>query len=163
VTTFENVTLTELSDGTYRLTFYAKDLFGNVGSSSINFTVDTISPNISILSAENKTYTTKVPLTITVDESVSWMAYSLDGQANVTFTGNTTLTGLSEGQHNLTIYAKDNAENTGISETVHFSVTQKAEPFPITWIATIIVTIAAVGTTFLVYLVKIKKTTRKAK
>jgi parallel beta-helix repeat protein len=156
VTTFENVTLTELSDGTYRLTFYAKDLFGNVGFSSINFTVDTISPNILILSAENKTYTTKVPLTITVDESVSWMAYSLDGQANVTFTGNTTLTGLSEGQHNLTIYAKDSAENTGISETVYFSVTQKAEPFPITWIATIIVTIAVVGVAVLVYLKKIK-------
>jgi hypothetical protein len=122
----ENVTLTELTDGTYSLNVYAMDIFGNIGISSINFTVDMISPNISFLSGENKTYTTtKVPVTIAVNETVSWMAYSLDGQANVTITGNTTLTGLTKGQHNLTLYAEDLAGNIGTSTTA-FTV---AEPW----------------------------------
>jgi parallel beta-helix repeat protein len=126
VTISENVTLTELTDGTYSLIVYAMDIFGNIGTSSINFTVDTISPSILFLSEENKTYTTtQVPLSIAVNESVSWMAYSLDGQANVTITGNTTLTGLAKGQHNLTLYAEDMAGNIGTSSTA-FTV---AEPW----------------------------------
>ncbi len=54
---------------------------------------DTTPPSISILSPENKSYTVKdVPLTFTVNETASWIGYSLDGQANETITGNVTLT-----------------------------------------------------------------------
>ncbi len=81
-----------------------------------------LGPAISIVSPENKTYdTTDIPLTFTVDESVLWMAYSLDGQANVTITGNTTLSGLSDGSHNLIVYTKDAAGSTGTSEIIYFS------------------------------------------
>jgi hypothetical protein len=104
-------------------------------------------PSIAVLSPENKTYhTTDVPLNFTVNEPVSWMSYSLDSQANVTITGNVTLTGLSEGAHNLTVYAQDIAGNIGASETIHFSITQQPESFPTIWIvaaaAAIIVVIA---------------------
>ncbi|MDH5770410.1 MAG: hypothetical protein OEZ25_03890, partial [Candidatus Bathyarchaeota archaeon] len=51
--------------------------------------LDTMPPQIEILSPEDKTYAVAdVPLTFTVSESTSWMGYSLDGQANATVTGN---------------------------------------------------------------------------
>ena len=84
---------------------------------------DTTPPIITILSPENKTYaTTSIPLTFTVDECTRWIAYSLDGKSNITITGNTTLSGLSEGTHTITVYANDTAGNMGTSSTVYFTV-----------------------------------------
>ena len=120
-------------------------------------------PTISIVSPENRTYpVNNVSLTFTVSESTSWVGYSLDGQKNVTIVGNTTLTGLSDSSHSLTVYAKDNAGNTGTSETIYFIIRTHLpgippEPFP-TWIAIAIV-IIAIGVALLVYFVKYKKTT----
>lgn len=85
--------------------------------------MDTAPPAISVLSPENKTYTTpSILLTFTVDEPTSWIGYSLDDQPNVTITGNTTLTGLSGGSHNITVYANDTTGNMGASDTVHFTI-----------------------------------------
>ena len=99
------------------------------GSSMVNFTIDTTPPKVSILSLENKTYSTSaIPLDFVTNEPISQSTYSLDGQENETVTGNTTLTGLANGEHNLTVYAKDEAGNMGASETIWFSV---AEPLPI--------------------------------
>ena len=124
------------------------------------FGFGTAPPTISIVSPENKTYTANnVSLTFTVNELTSWIGYSLDEQANVTITGNTTLTGLSDGIHNLVVYAKDIAGNTGASKTIIFRVT---EPFPTTWIVAAIATIVVVGAALLVYFVKVRKTTGKA-
>lgn len=115
-------------------------------------------PTISIVTPENKRYAANnVSLTFTVNELTSWIGYSLDGEANVTLTGNTTLTGLSYGSHRLTVYANDTAGNTGTSETINFSI---IEPFPTTWVVTAIAIIAIGGVAFLVYFRKIKKTTK---
>lgn len=128
VTISRKTTLANLSDGTHSLNAYAKDLFGNMGSSGkVYFTIDTFHPIISILSPENKTYDTNtIALNFTVTKTTSWTGYSLDGRANVTITGNTTLTGLSDGMHNLVVYAVDAAGNLGTSEMVYFTIkTQK--------------------------------------
>ncbi len=123
VTITGNSTLTGLSDGSHCMVVYANDTFDNMGSSTIYLTVDTIPPTISVLSPESKTYATEdVPLTFTISESTSWIGYSLDGQANVTIAGNTTLTGPSEGSHGIVIYASDVAGNTGSSGTVYFTI-----------------------------------------
>jgi hypothetical protein len=60
------------------------------------------------------------------------MGYSLDGQETITITGNTTIAGLTNGLHNVTVYAKDTFENMGASETIYFSVAQPepTEPEP---------------------------------
>jgi hypothetical protein len=91
-------------------------------------------PKISILSPENKTYSeSNVSLTFTLNKSVTWMGYSLDNQPQITMTENTTLPNLSNGRHNVTFYAKDEFENMGVSETVHFIVDKPAaEPSPMT-------------------------------
>jgi hypothetical protein len=107
--------------------------FTITGSSSISFTIDTTPPVISALSVQNKTYSTSdVPLNVTVNEPVSQVTYSLDGQENVTVAGNTTLADLSMGVHNVTVYAWDTAGNVGASETITFTVT----PFPTAPVAT---------------------------
>ena len=116
---------------------------------------------ISIVSPQNKTYTVNsVSLTFTVSETTTWTGYSLDGQANVTVTGDATLSGLAESVHRLTVYATDTDGNES-SETVYFTIGQGAEPpqsesFPITWIAAAIGAVAVVGVA-LIYFLKIKK------
>ncbi len=79
-------------------------------------------PTVSVISPENKTYPSETPLNFFVDESPSWMGYSLDGQPTVTIEGNTTLTGLTEGNHRITVYAKDILGELGSSETTYFTV-----------------------------------------
>jgi parallel beta-helix repeat protein len=123
-------------------------------------------PAISIVSPENKTYTVNsVSLSFTVSETTSWTKYSLDGQANVTITGSTTLSDLSDGVHSITVYVQDTDGQTGTSETIYFTIaegsetpteTQQSEAFPITWIAAIIVVVVVVGVVLL-YFLKIKK------
>ena len=121
------------------------------GSSTVFFTVDTTPPRVSVLSLQNKTYSTNdIPLNVTVNESVSKVTYSLDGHENVTITGNTTLNGLSNGAHNLTVYAQDNAGNIGASETIYFSI----EPFPTTLVIASVATVAVISAGLIVYLKK---------
>jgi predicted secreted protein len=82
---------------------------------------DTTPPKITVLSPENKIYTTSnLSLICTVDKSTLWMAYQIDNGRNVTMSGNTTLT-LPDGQHNMTIYAADANYNNGASNIVFFS------------------------------------------
>ena len=50
------------------------------------------------------------------------MGYSLDDLMNVTVGGNTTLVGLSEGVHTITVFANDAAGNMGSSQTVYFTI-----------------------------------------
>jgi hypothetical protein len=88
---------------------------------------DSVPPIISGISLDNGTYTSaEVVLNFTASEKISQATYSLDGEDNVTISGNTTLTGLSVGTHNLTIYAWDDAGNIGASKTVNFDVSDMA-------------------------------------
>jgi hypothetical protein len=76
---------------------------------------------VQITSPENKTYS-GVTLSFDVNRNTQWMGYSLDNQANITVTGQTQLLGLSQGGHNIVIYANDSQGNTGSSNKVFFSV-----------------------------------------
>jgi hypothetical protein len=78
---------------------------------------------ISVLSPENTTYSNSdVPLEYTVNRVASSAAYSLDEQTNIMVTGNTTLTGLSDGSHSIIVYIEDAQGNVSASETVYFTV-----------------------------------------
>jgi hypothetical protein len=84
-----------------------------------------ISPIITILSPENETYQ-NVTIDYTINKGVSWAGYSLDGKLNVTISGTPELTGLADGEHSIVIYANDTLGNTGISQTVYFSIDNTA-------------------------------------
>jgi parallel beta-helix repeat protein len=113
-------------------------------------------PPILMICPQNETYpTSNVSLNFTVSEPNSWIGYSLDGYDNVTITGNITLSGLSSGLHNLTLYALDMYGNTGASETTYFHTT---EPFPTTLIiAASGASLAVVAVGLLVYFKKRRK------
>jgi hypothetical protein len=103
-------------------------------SSKINFTIDTTPPIIAIFSVENRTYKkTEIPLNFEVNEPTSSIIYCLDNKSNVTIAGNTTLTGLSVGAHDLTVYAWDAVGNIGASQNTDFVVVQETEPKPETF------------------------------
>ena len=135
--------------------------FHTSGYSSVNFTVDATPPSISVLSMDKTYNTSDVPINFTVNESVSQTKYSLDGQENVTIAGNTTLTGLSNGEHSVTVYAIDTAGNTGASEPIILTIHTEIEDSPTTWLGPAIA-IAIVGAALMIYLAKFKKQSKKS-
>ncbi len=81
----------------------------------------TVAPKVQITSPENKTYSS-VTLSFKVNRVNQWIGYSLDNHQNVTIKTETNLLGLSEGGHNITIYANDSLGNMGSSNAVFFSI-----------------------------------------
>ncbi len=120
-----NLTDSGYGEGEYNATFNVTDLSGNSNSSTVYFTVDTTPPDVTIHSPGNNTYpTTQIDLNYTTTDNsgkVSQVTYSLDGAANATISGNTTLN-IPNGLHTITLYARDTAGNTGSSTTIHFLV-----------------------------------------
>jgi len=123
------------------------------------FGYGTTPPVIEVVSPVKQTYNaSSVSLDFMVNKPAVWMGYSLDGQDNVTINGNTTLDGLANGLHNVTVYARDELENTGTSETITFTVDA---PFPTALVAASTASIAIIGVGVLVYFKKRKNQTRK--
>ena len=154
-----NATLSDLSQGPHNITVWIRaeqfmlSYYRYVWSifQTVSFNIDSIAPHIRILFSENEAYNiSDVPLDFTVNEAVSQISYVLDAHENITVAGNATLTGLANGDHNLTIYAKDEAGNAGVSETVHFTV-DVPEPFPATLVIASVITVTVVGIGLLFY------------
>jgi len=157
VTITGNTDLNGLAEGTHKLWVYAKNFAGDVtASTTVHFTIDVTSPSIVVFYPENKTYqTTDVLVKFIVNEPASQINYCLDGSENTTIAENFTLTQLSNGNHNVTIYATDEAGNTGASEIVYFTVAVP-EPFPTTLVIASVIIVTVVGTGLLVYFMKRK-------
>ncbi len=113
--------------------------------------IDLTAPIVHVQSFEETIYTNTVNLTFIVSEPTSSICYSLDGQDNLTISGNTTLTGLPKGHHNVTVYAWDAAGNVGASETVTFTVTEPESFSTVPLAAVSAVSIAAVTAGLLLY------------
>jgi len=109
---------------------------------------------VLVVSPENKTYSTnEVSLIFTVDKPVHWMGYRLDENETIRINGNTTLSELIAGVHNVTVIANDELGNTRTSETIPFTI---VEPSPIVPVATGITTAAALCIGALIYFKKRK-------
>ena len=112
---------------------------------------------ISLLSPKAENYAVSdVPINFTVDNPALEIKYSLDDRKNVTITGNTTLTGLSNGLHKLTIYTMDAAWEVGTSETISFNV-ELQETFPIIHVAVGVIISVTLVVALLVYFKKRKR------
>jgi hypothetical protein len=134
---FHDLRIKVVTDGTYFHGTYSSDpVWGGwswkesnipvIDYSYLRFEVAADSPELVVLSLkQHETYDMgDLPLDFAVSTPVSWVGYSLDGQDNVTVAGNVTLAGLSDGEHTVTVYARDSARNFGASETVTFTVAQ---------------------------------------
>ena len=169
-----------ISDGLHTVTIKADFMFviefANSGHYNYTFppasftvkkpplTAQILSPYSSFYNSTSSIYnSTDIPLNFTVNRQIvglSWMGYSLDNQVNVTVGGNTTLTGLIYGFHNLAVYVNDTFGNMVKAETVAFSIAREPEPqpesFPMIPVAASIATVAIVGVGLLVYFKKHK-------
>jgi len=150
---------TEIPDGIHHITVYANIHDDSQGFSSVDFTVNA-PPSIAILSPANKIYNAPdLPLNFTVNDPMKWVGYSLDGEKNISITGNSTITNLSNGFHSIAVYANDTSGNMGNSQTINFSIAlpiiMKTEPIPTLTIITVLIAVVAVG--LLVYHKKHKR------
>jgi hypothetical protein len=124
----------------------------NANLQYIPFGYGTTPPVIDVASPVNQTYNaSSVSLDFMLNKPAEWIGYSLDGRDNVTVNGNATLDGLSNGLHNVTVYARDDLGNTGVSETITFNV---AVPFPTALVAVSVASVAVIGLGLFVYFKK---------
>ena len=114
--------------GTYNITLHypGSESYLPYSKTIFIFVEDSTPPKINVLSPQNKTYyttssTITIKLSFSVNEEVSWIAYSLDDSLNTTLSGNTTLV-VPLGTHKIILYAKDLAGNVGSSNEILFSV-----------------------------------------
>ena len=158
-----SVNLPPLSEGSHTLVVFSKSEEFNVntlGSYYPDFVVQDqrivyfkvnlgIPPVISNLSIENKTYPTNtLTLNFTANNPTNnptfWMGYKLDNQSIAALVENKTLTGLSNGEHSIVVYANDTFGNMG-SQTINFTVDKpQMEILGNTFIITIIAVPAAI-------------------
>lgn len=140
---------------TYYCQYHKNTMYGTF---KVIPSLETVALTVSILSPENRTYSANnVLLTFVASESAIWIGYSLDGQANATISGNTTLSGLSEGSHNLTVYARDSAGNTTASEMVYFTTEiPQTEPSSALIVAAALIIVLA-GAALLLYFLKVRQ------
>jgi hypothetical protein len=118
-------------------TYY--DRFEITGYSTVSFFKDLVPPRITVLSPLNTTYaSSEIELDFTVSEAVSQILYGLDGKENQTIAGNTTLTGLVNGEHTVTLYVADLAGNAASSKTLFFTVSSPAFPIVPVAVTTVI-------------------------
>lgn len=117
------------------------------------YEIETTPPKISVLSPVNQVYNeSSVPLVFTIDKTVTWKAYSLDGKQNITITGNDTIANITNGLHSVTVYANDTFGDIGAS-TMTFTIA-KPEPFPTVPVAALGVTAIVIGAGLIVYFKK---------
>jgi len=150
-----NLNFTANAQGIYRLENGSSRHYSLEKTISVKFSMRT-NPIITFSSHQNNTVETSDSLlNFTVDHPVTEMAYCLDGQKSIHISGNTTLTGLSNGQHNVTVYATDEYGYTGISDTLFFNV--NAPEFPTAIAVASIATIGIIALGIVVYFKKYKK------
>ncbi|MBI4177111.1 MAG: hypothetical protein HY516_01985 [Candidatus Aenigmarchaeota archaeon] len=134
--TFWSAAISGLSNSGHTLLFYANDSYGNMGTSSRIFSVDTTltdtsPPTITVWSPVNGTYysSASVLANITLSESGSSASYSINGTANVSMSNislaswNATIAP-ADGPHTIMFYANDTSanKNAGNSSLVYFFI-----------------------------------------
>ncbi len=138
-----SLNLTDIPDGKHTLRVYVVAYgtitdpfhwyeFKKAGYSRVDFTIDTTPPKVTVFPISP--IDSDVQLDFAVNNATSKYSYVLDGNNNVTISGNTTLTKLSEELHSITVYAWDKAGNMGTSETILFNV-EAPDAFPTVTIA----------------------------
>jgi hypothetical protein len=177
------VDISNLTNGIHELKIFANGAANvdddgifpwNISTDPVFFSVYNFPPpSLFILLPQNQTYyfgnitLGSIPLNFTVNKATSWVGYSLDNQINATVSGNTTLTGLSDGQHSLILFANDTIGNMGASQPMNFTIavpkTMDSKPFLTATIASVsgIVTVVVAGVGLLIYFKKHKATAHR--
>ena len=144
-----------LIEGSHTLTVKIHGLYDTTFCANVTFTVNIVSPYLSILPSENNEYSSsevpldfkynfseipigyfysssEVPLDFVTSET-SDFGYSLDGKDRVSVEGNTTLKGVPDGVHSIVMYGKTLNGSDFVSEP--FSVYVDTEKPHITFLS----------------------------
>jgi len=114
-----------LSDGNHNFTVYINDTAGNINSTFLNFTIDSINPTLSIISpSENGskfTYHPDINYSY-YDANMENCLYKLNDDEIQLISGCSNLTNLTfvQGMNSITIYIYDKADNVNISTRTLF-------------------------------------------
>ena len=112
-------TLDMLADGSHTLRVEASDGINTIGFAEVAFTVDTVSPAVSITSPSAGATNSKTP-TLNFSSSDGVAVVRVDGIVVNKVSGDT-LDALADGNHTVRIEARDAANNLGFAE-VNFTV-----------------------------------------
>jgi len=128
ITCGENITTIEWAQGEHEVTIWVNDSVGNSNMSIVNFTIDSINPNLNITApAVNNTWITDVNYNVNYtvsDDYLSECWYSNDTYlVNHSLTCGENITSIvwSEGIHEVTIWVNDSAGNQNRS-IVNFTI-----------------------------------------
>src|SRR3989344_3551273 len=126
ITCGQNASGLTSSQGSNIWKVYTNDTFGNINTSSVTFSVDSISPSISIIYPSQGAafgFNTSINLNYSVlDSNLQSCWFNIDNALNKTISNcqNTTFN-TSEGSHTLNVYSNDSYGNLG-SSSANFSV-----------------------------------------
>lgn len=95
-------------------------------------------------------------ISFSVSGEPSLITYSLDNQANITITGNFTITNPTFGNHNLTVYAIDQTGNTA-QQTFNLKVPEPTISYGIAFYIAPLFAIIAIAVSLVVYFGRIRK------
>jgi hypothetical protein len=148
-----NFSINEIPSGRHRIEFKAHtqgsfmdnnntlNIFNLDQTLSINFSLH-LAPSIKPLIDQSPNVTfSSFPLNFTVDQPTSWLGYSIDNLANVTIDGNTTLTGLSAGNHSLFVFGNNTFGDMAKSETINFAAKELENSLALAVVAPVIIAI----------------------
>ncbi len=120
-----------LSDGDHTIYVRAVDRAGNIAVDQVTITVDTIPPTVNIESPGDGAYISSQSIVVSWTASdangIDHYEVSIDGGSRIDVGQrlNHKIDGLSEGTHNVTIYAVDSAGNVGSdSVIIHIDLTR---------------------------------------
>jgi len=127
--TEKEVNLGVLTECDHEINVTVEDYVGKWNSTEVTIHVDLTYPTVGILLPENRTYASAcVRLNYTAEDTgacpsgIEWIAHSLNGEANVTITENTTIDIPNPCEHIVIVYVRDNVGKENYSEvsfTVH--------------------------------------------
>jgi hypothetical protein len=109
-----NTSRNNLADGTHTFTVTAVDSSGNVGQADYIWTVDTVAPVITVLSAPPTTLIGGATATVTfsIDDPSATVTCQLDSNAPVACSGSYTVANPALSSHSIKIVATDPAGNS---------------------------------------------------
>ncbi len=116
--------------GINNITIYINDTANNINFSFRNFSIDTVLPVITKISPTNSTYaTTVITFNVSINENVSWCGFSLDGNANISMTINSSNTGanytdysMTQGEHSIVFACNDTYNNMNSTLSTSFFI-----------------------------------------
>ena len=133
------IDVSTLDDGNHTLIINAIDKFGLQSSQTVEFTVDTISPNLELLSKNNTVVSKRIDIQVSVSDKnlaeSSYLSYLLPNGERIidkkSYSFDTS--NLDEGEYSIEIFAQDKADNTVSSKIlfeVDYSIIDLQKPSP---------------------------------